>query len=49
MDVMHRVHRDFEAFNNPDRDNARFIELRIFPKYDKVLVPWPRGVEPWLA
>jgi hypothetical protein len=29
--IMHRVHRAFEAFNDPDQDLAQFVELRIFP------------------
>jgi hypothetical protein len=28
--IMHRVRREFEAFDDPDRDLARFVELRIF-------------------
>jgi hypothetical protein len=49
MGIMHRVHRAFKAFENLDQDLARFVELSIFPEYDRVLVPWSHGVEPWLA
>jgi hypothetical protein len=44
-----RVHRAFEAFDDLDRDLARFVELRIFPRCDQFLVAWPCGIEPWLA
>jgi hypothetical protein len=47
--VMRRVHRAFKAFDDPDRDLDRFIELRIFPKCDQFLVPLSRGIEPWLV
>jgi hypothetical protein len=30
MGVMRRVHIAFKAFDDPDRDLARFVELRIF-------------------
>jgi hypothetical protein len=49
VDVIHRVHRAFKAFDNPDQDLARFLELWIFAECDHVLVPWPRDLEPWLA
>jgi hypothetical protein len=29
--VMCQVHRAFKSFDDPDRDLARFVELRIFP------------------
>jgi hypothetical protein len=48
VSVMHQVHRTFEAFDDPDRDLAQFVELRIFPRCDQFLVPWSRGIEPWL-
>jgi hypothetical protein len=31
VSVMRRVHSAFKAFDDLDRDLARFIELRIFP------------------
>jgi hypothetical protein len=46
---MHRVHRAFEAFDDLDRDLTRFVEQRIFPRCDQFLVPWSRGIEPWLT
>jgi hypothetical protein len=30
VDVMHQVHRAFEAFDDLDRDHARFVKLWIF-------------------
>jgi hypothetical protein len=39
MGVMHRVRRAFEAFDNPDQYLAQFVELRICPECDQVLVP----------
>jgi hypothetical protein len=39
MSVMCQVRRAFEAFDDPDRDLAQFVELRIFPRCDKLLVP----------
>jgi hypothetical protein len=47
--IMHRVHRAFKAFDDLDRDLAMFVELRIFPRCDQFLVPWLRGIEPWLT
>jgi hypothetical protein len=47
--VMRRIHRAFEAFDDPDGDLARFVELRIFPMCDQFLVPWSRDIEPWLV
>jgi hypothetical protein len=32
MGMMHRVHRAFEAFDNPERDLTWFVEQRIFPR-----------------
>jgi hypothetical protein len=49
MGVLCRVHRAFEAFDGLDQDLARFVELRIFPRCDQFLVPWPCGIEPKLA
>jgi hypothetical protein len=46
VSIMHRVHRAFEAFDDPDQDLAQFIEPRIFPMCDQFLVPWSRGIEP---
>jgi hypothetical protein len=43
--VLRQVYRAFEAFDDLDRDLARFIELRIFPKNDQFLVPWSRNIE----
>jgi hypothetical protein len=45
--VMRRVHRAFEAFDDPNWDLAQFIESRVFHMCDQFLVPWPRGVEPY--
>jgi hypothetical protein len=47
--IMRRVHRAFEAFDDPDRDLARFVELRIFPRCDQFLVSWSHDLESWLA
>jgi hypothetical protein len=47
--VVHRVHGEFKAFDDPDRDLAWFVELRIFPRCDMFLVPWSHDIEPWLA
>jgi hypothetical protein len=47
--VMHRVHRVFEAFDNPDWDLTRFVEQRIFPRCDQFLVAWSHGIKPWLT
>jgi hypothetical protein len=47
--VVRRVLRAFNTFDNPDRYIAQVIELRIFPKRDKVLLPWLHGVETWIA
>jgi hypothetical protein len=44
-----RVHRAFEAFDDSDRNLARFVELKIFPRCDQFLVPWSHGIEPWLT
>jgi hypothetical protein len=46
VSVMYRVHRAFEAFDDLDRDLARFVELMIFPRSDQLIVPWSRGIEP---
>jgi hypothetical protein len=42
---MHRVHRAFEAFDDPDWDLAHFVELMIFPRCDQFLVPWPHYID----
>jgi hypothetical protein len=47
LGIMHRVSRALEAFDDPDRDVAQFIESRVFHRCDQFLVPWPRGVEPY--
>jgi hypothetical protein len=47
--IMHRVHREFEAFDDPDWDLSQFVEQRIFPRCDQFLVPWSHDIEPWLA
>jgi hypothetical protein len=47
--IMRQVHRAFEAFDDPDQDLARFVELRVFPRSGQLLVPWSRIVEPWLT
>jgi hypothetical protein len=45
MGVMQRVHRAFEAFDDPDRDLAWFVEYLS----TQFLVPWSHGKEPGLA
>jgi hypothetical protein len=45
VSVIRRVHRAFKAFDDPDQDLAQFVELRIFPRCDQFLVPWPHGIE----
>jgi hypothetical protein len=47
--ILRLVRRAFEAFDDPDWDLAQFIESRVFHKCDQFLVPWPHGIEPWLA
>jgi hypothetical protein len=47
--IVRRVHRAFEAFDDSDRNLARFVELKIFPRCDQFLVPWSHGIEPWLT
>jgi hypothetical protein len=47
--IMCLAHRAFEVFDHPDLDLTRFVEQRIFPKCDQVLVSCPCGVEPGLA
>jgi hypothetical protein len=47
--VERRVHRVFEDFDDSGQDLARFVELRIFLMCDQFLVPWPRGIEPWIT
>jgi hypothetical protein len=49
VSVMHRVHIAFEAFDNLDRDLARFVEVRIFPMCDQFLVPLSHDIESWLT
>jgi hypothetical protein len=49
VSVVHRVHRAFEVFDDPDQDLTWFVEQRIFSRCDQFLVPWSRGIEPWLA
>jgi hypothetical protein len=49
ISVIRRVHRSFEAFDDPDWDLVQFVVLRIFPMCDQLLVSWSRGIEPWLA
>ncbi len=49
MGVMCLTHRAFKVFDHPDLDFTRFVEQRMFPKCDQVLVPWPHGIEPELA
>jgi hypothetical protein len=49
MSVMHHVHIAFEALDDPDQDLPWFVELRVSPRYDQFLVPWPSGIEPKLA
>jgi hypothetical protein len=36
--VKRQVYRAFEAFDNPNQDLTRFVELRIFPECDQILV-----------
>jgi hypothetical protein len=45
--VMHRVCRSFEAFDDPDRDLAQFMESRVFHRCDQFLMSWSRCVEPY--
>jgi hypothetical protein len=47
--VMRLAHRAFEIFHHPDLNFTRFVEQRIVPECDQVLVSWPRDVEPSLA
>jgi hypothetical protein len=47
--VMHRLHGAFKAFDDPDRDLTRFVELRIFLMCVHLLVPWLRDMEPCLT
>jgi hypothetical protein len=49
VSVMHRVHRAFEAFDDPDWDLTRFVVQMIFPKCDQFLVPWSCGIEAHLT
>jgi hypothetical protein len=44
--VIRLAHRGFEVSDHPDLDITQFVEQRIFPKCDQVLVSWLRGVEP---
>jgi hypothetical protein len=48
MGVMRQVLRTFEVFDNPDREIAQFVEWRVFPECDQVLVLWSHSVEPRL-
>jgi hypothetical protein len=47
--TMCRAHSAFEAFDDSDRNRTHFIEIRVFHRCGKFLVPWPCGVEPELA
>jgi hypothetical protein len=47
--VMHRVHRAFKVFDDPDQDLTQFVEQKIFLRCDQFLLPWSHGIEPWLA
>jgi hypothetical protein len=47
--VMRLAHRAFEVFDHPDLDLTQFVEQRIFPKCDQILVSWPCGIEHRLA
>jgi hypothetical protein len=29
ISILHRIHKAFEAFDNPDRDLTRFVELGV--------------------
>jgi hypothetical protein len=49
VDVMRQIRRTFEAFDDLDQDLAQFIELRIFPRCDQLLVSWPHDIEPKIA
>jgi hypothetical protein len=46
---MRLAHRAFKVFDHPDLDFTRFVEQRMFPKCDQVLVSCPHGIEPRLA
>jgi hypothetical protein len=48
ISIVCQVHRAFEAFDDSEWDLARFVELRICPRCHQFLVPWSRGIEPWL-
>jgi hypothetical protein len=45
VNVMHRVHRGFKAFDDPDQDLARFVELWFFPRCNQFLVPHGRAAK----
>jgi hypothetical protein len=47
--VMCLTHRAFKVFDHPNVDLTQFVEQRIFPKCDQVLVSWPCGIEPRLT
>jgi hypothetical protein len=47
--IMYRVHRAFEAFDDPDQDLTPFIELRVFPRCDQFLVSWSYDIESGLV
>jgi hypothetical protein len=47
--IMRRVRRAFEAFEDPDRDLAQFVEHRIFPRCNQFLVSWVCDIEPRFA
>jgi hypothetical protein len=47
--VVRLAHRAFEVFDHPDLDLTQFVEQRIFPQCDQVLVSWPHGIEPRLV
>jgi hypothetical protein len=49
LGIMRRVHKTFEAFDDPNQDLTHFVEQINFPRCDQFLVPWSRGIEPWLA
>jgi hypothetical protein len=43
--TMHRAYRAFKVFDYSDQDLARFVEQRVFPGCDQVLVSWLHDVE----
>jgi hypothetical protein len=49
VDVMQLAHRAFKLIDHSDLDLTRFVEQRIFPRCDQVLVSWSCEIEPRLS